>query len=297
MRMQRKWRGGVLCSLIFSLLLAGCSGEGGTGSTGIAPTVETPPVAANQVNGLHGRWTGMSSNGRKVWGVIVDSKYYFWYSAIGDPTTLRGGITGQFVFDLQDLAQGTLSSPNAVDFSMDDKRVWHATLTAAYVPKQTLTGTMVVEDGGSVTFTLAYEPDSGTTPGDPGPIGVAKLEDIVGTYDGPTEWNLGKTPATITIAPDGTFTVLGYLDGFGGYGWETFTCPNTDGVISIQYWGATAYQFRITQGCLYPQRGLGGAALFDPTTQRLYLFAWSMNISIPSDPQYKAFIRVITKRP
>lgn len=291
MRMQIKWRGGVLFGFIFSLLLSGCSG-GGSSTPEAVTAPPAGPVAWNEVEGLHGIWIGTSSNGRAIWGAVVDDKFYLWYSAIGDPTMLRGGITGSFDFDSGEIRNGVLRAINTFDFTMDDRTVYIAELIGKYVPKQTLTGTMYLRQGGSVSFSLTYVSDSGTKVGDPGPIGVANFADIIGTYDGQSIY-IGTGRPMVTIAPDGALHIQGYLDGFSGHNWETTQCPTTDGHINTQYWGATVYQLRLTIGCLFPARDVTGAALFDPTTRQLFLFAWRGN---PGEP-LQAFIHTITKRP
>jgi hypothetical protein len=276
MLMQRNWVGGVLFSLIFTLLLAGCgSGGGGDTTTAIAPSATAEPVRAPW-----GLWTGTSSDGRTVRGAVTDNNYWFWYSAIGDPTVLRGGVQGHF--DLQ--TEGVLASSDLIDFSMDKVRPVDGTLTGTYVKQHTINGTITTTDGESVSFSLTYQPNSGSAPdnlGNPDPTVLADMAQIVGTYEGLT--------ATITISPGADFSIQGYFDGFGGTRWETAPCPTTSGAIYPQYWGAKAYQFSVKDDCQFPIRWLNGVGVFDAATNKLFLFA-------VRDNRLTAFIHDITKR-
>lgn len=285
MHMRRNWRGSVLCSLIFALLLAGCSSGGGDTTTAIAPSATAEPVRAPW-----GLWTGTSSDGRTVRGAVTDNNYWFWYSAIGDPTVLRGGAHGHF--DLQ--TEGVLASSDLVDFSMDRTRVWQGTLTGTYVKQQTITGTMTVMDLGmlpseSMSFSLTYQPNSGSAPdnlGNPDQTVLADMAQIVGTYDGQ---NGGTTPATITISPSADFSIQGYFDGFRVPPiWETFPCPTTSGSIFTQFWGVKAYQFMVESDCGDPR--VFGVGVFDAATNKLFLFA------VEPKNRNIAFIHAITKR-
>lgn len=298
MRMQNTWRGGVRFGLIFSLLLAGCSGGGSSPPEAVTtPAPASGTVGWNEVEGLHGLWSGTSSNGRTMWGAVVDNRYYFWYSEVGNPTVLRGGVTGTIEFNAALKNNHLIESTDTVDFSMDDRRVYEGALTGSFTPKSIITGTMVLPNVAAVQFSLLYQPDSGTKPGDPGPIGVADMADIIGTYQGPTEWNNGLTPALITVAADGLFTVTGYWDGLANVGWQTTPCPTMNGHIFRQYWGARAYQFDATIGCLFPAREVRGASVLDPVTNRLFIFAVRENPSPPGPERFQALIRGITKQP
>lgn len=295
MRMQTTWRGGVLFSLIFSLLLAGCSGGGNS-----TPEAVTAPASGivgwNEVEGLHGLWSGTSNNGRTVWGAIVDNKYYFWYSEVGNPTVLRGGITGTIEFNETLKNNHLIESTDMVDFSMDDRRVYEGTLTGSFSSKSILTGTMVIPNVATVQFSLLYQPDSGTKPGDPDPNGVADMALIVGTYDGYSSPN-DTTPATITIASGGTFTVAGYWDGLENIPWQMGSCPTTNGHIYRQFWGAKAYQFSANIDGCYRDADVRGASVFDPIMNQLFIFGVRENPYLPGPERFTALLRKITKRP
>lgn len=283
--MRRRWvGGGILASLIFTLLLAGCGSGGGEDTS--SPSAQPPPLSIAAPWGL---WTGTTGDGRTVRGAVADNSYWFWYSAIGDPTVLRGGAHG--TFDHQ--TEGVLASSDLVDFSMDRTRVWQGTLTGTYVKQQTINGTMTVRDplshgnNESMLFSLIYQPNSGSAPdnlGNPDPNVLADMGQIVATYEGQ---NGGASPATITISQGGDFSIQGYFSGSGGTKWETGPCPTTSGSIFPQNWGVKAYRFFMKDDCLFPIRWMDGVSVFDAATNKLFLFAVDRNT---------AFIHEITKQ-
>lgn len=299
MRMQRKWRGGVLLGLTFSLSLAGCSGGGNDPQLGNAPALSSQPavVGLNEVVGLHGLYNGTASNGRSVWGAVVDNKYFIWYSKVGDPTTLGGGAFGTLEIDQELLTHRLLRSNDGIDFSLDERYPLAFVLVGSYLPKQNITVSMILTSGETVTITLAYQPGSGTTPGDADHGGIADPALIVGTYDSGLPPNFGLPSPTATISQDGTLDIRGYLEGLRGVFWESGSCPQTTGNVYRQYWGAIAYQTQITDGCIAPKQVYSGASVFDPATKHLYLFAVRHSPGWTTPDGFHAFIHVLTKRP
>lgn len=250
MHMRKTWSGGVLLSLIFSLLLTGCGSGGGDEQ---APITGTP----------EGFYTGTSSNGRTVWGAVLDNgQFWFVYSGIGNPGLVRGMIQGPY-----QAANGTFASADARDFSMDDGTRFLATVTGTYVPKQSLDGSSVVSVGGGASFALRYSPVSSAPP--------AALATVAGTY--PTSlFGEGSLQGgqTLTVSADGTITFSDISTGSSGPGWLTTPCQFGGSTANLTpRTQANTFEFVVTNHCSNPVRTYSGIGLFDPTTNTLSLMA------------------------
>lgn len=256
-----------------SLLLVSCSG----GTTGEAPSTGQNPTPVAAANNPQGVWTGATSHGRTLWGVIrSDGVYWFLYSAIGDPTTLRGAIQGTSAM------QGdTFASVDGLDYSMDEGKIINATLAGQVTEKQTVTGTMTLATGESVTFTLSYVQHMSE--------GSPNIAQVAGTYPGTTTGSV-RPPGTITITATTTnnFQINATNGGFGVWSsWQSLTCPTMSGHVTVSPQSfpglGQVYSFLLIDDCIFPQgpHNQSGLAIFDPTTNTLSLF--SQNI-FASDP-------------
>lgn len=233
MHMQRNWVGSVLFSLIFSLLLAGCSSGGGDG--------DAPPPAT--ITGTaEGFWTGTTDNGRTVWGAVLDDDtYWFLYSAVGNPSLLAGAFQGNGRSQ-----NGVFTSSNGVDFNLEGFGPLDATLAANYVMRQSFNGVVTYPTATQTAFTSTFNTDIDydTAP---------SVAPLVGTY-------IASTTATITIDPSGSITGTHDICGYTGA-----LSPRASGNVydvSITSFG------RICAGSGLLQTGV---AWFDAATNRIYI--------------------------
>lgn len=245
------------------LLLVSCSG----GTTGEAPLTGQDPTPVAAANNPQGVWTGTTSHGRTVWGVIrVDGAYWFLYSAIGDPSNLGGAIQGTSVI------QGdTLSSIDTFDYSMDEGTILQATLAAQFIEKQSVTGTMTLTTGESVTFTLAYQAHIVDS--------VTDIRQAAGTYPGTATSSI-RPPGVITMAPVPLDNLL--IDATNGGSsawtvWQSSVCTSFEGDVYATpvFEGlGHVYTFVLRSHCTnYPSAIKYGVAWYDPATNTLSLFA------------------------
>ena len=189
MHMRRNWRGGVLLSLIFTGLLAGCSSGGGG---------DDAPAAAI-TGSAEGFWTGTTGDGRTVMGAVLDDDtYWFVYSLPGQPSEMAGMFQGHGLS-----RNGAFTSSDGVDFNvhaLDPGSGGWASVTGSYMPQQTLNGRLAYFDqfgspAGTATFTSTYLPAYEEAP---------DLAQIVGAYTGLGSVGSSPNPGTMMfITPSG----------------------------------------------------------------------------------------------
>jgi hypothetical protein len=185
MHMQRKWRSSVLVSLLFTLVLAGCSSGGGDSAS------TAPVVPAGTAEGL---WTGtitdLLGGQRTISGVVLDDgSYWFLYSAAGTPTIMAGTLQGNV-----STQNGTFASSDGRDFSNEFAEIFAVTVTAPYVMQQNLGGTLKYSGPIPLTFTSTFDSEYNVVP---------VITNVAGTYSG----SAFGFPHTITVDPSGTITV------------------------------------------------------------------------------------------
>jgi hypothetical protein len=179
MHIQKKWNSGVLSSLLFTLLLAGCSSGGGDSAA--------PVVPAGTAEGL---WTGMTGNGHTVKGAVLDDgTYWFLYSAVGNPALMAGTLQGN-----GSSLNGTFASSSGLDFSNEFFEIFAVTVTAPYVMRQNLSGTLTYPGGGQLTFTSTFDPEYDVVP---------VIANVAGAYLG----SAFGFDHTITVDSSGAITV------------------------------------------------------------------------------------------
>jgi hypothetical protein len=225
-----------LSGAVFSLLLVvGCGGGGGDSDA---------QVAATSAEGLY---SGTTSTGRNIIGVVLDNgTYYVLYSTVGSATTIAGVVQGTGTSDA-----GSFSSSNARDFYIEGSDVFAATVSAIYVEKQSLNGTVSYSSGGSTSFTSTYNADYETVP---------SLAALAGTFSGQVASSEGTENATVTVSAAGAISGLGS----SGCAVSGSASPRTRGNVfnlSLTFGGAP---------CLFANQTLTGIAYFDGATKRLY---------------------------
>src|SRR5262245_19988815 len=236
MHMQSNWGSGVLCSLIFALLLAGCSNGGGGDNA--------PPAASTGT--AEGLWAGTTGDGRTISGVVLnDDTHWFWYSAVGQPSVLAGAFQGGGRSQ-----NGTLTSSNGIDFNLEGIGPFgpqDATLEASYVMRQSLNGVITYPTATQTSFTSTFNTDYDAAP---------SVASLVGTY------TMSATGGIFTITIDSSGSITG-----------TFSVCDYAGTLSPRASG-NVYDVSITAfGRLCGGSGLlqTGVAWFDTATNRIFI--------------------------
>lgn len=260
MHMQRKWRSGVLFSLLFTLALAACSSGGGDSAAPVVPA-----------GTAEGQWTGTTGDGRSIIGVVLDNgSYWFLYSAVppANPALMVGTLQGNV-----STQNGTFASSDGRDFSNEFQDIFAVTVTAPYVMQKTLGGTLDYSGTAPLPFTSTYDPEYEVPP---------DIANVAGTYSGSV---FGLFPHTITISlptvppsPNITVTATGvvpYRTGLPHVTGIELGC-NFEGTLSPRSVG-NVYDISLTpfndvnSHCNLAT--LTGVAFFDAATNMAYILA------------------------
>lgn len=220
--------------------LSGCGGGGG----GDSPA---SPVAATTAEGLY---TGTTTTGRTVTGLVLDDgTYYVLYTQVGNSTVIAGVVQGTGTSNA-----GTFSSTNARDFNLEGLGVLSATVSANYVAKQSLSGAVSYSAGGTTTFSSTYDPSYEAVP---------SLAALAGSFSGQVASSAGTENATVEVS------TAGAISGSGASG-----CA-VSGSVSPRARG-NAFNVSLTFGgapCLFANQTLSGIAYFNSAAKRLYAAA------------------------
>src|SRR5690606_24649041 len=118
----------------------------------------------------------------------------FLYSLAGSPSLIGGVVQGN-----GSSSGNTVSSANAREFSIEFGDVVDVGLTASFVPRQSLNGS-VSAFGQSVSFTASYDASYDTT---------ATAAAVAGSYIGQVASSAGVESASVTITLAGAVTAQG----------------------------------------------------------------------------------------
>lgn len=189
----------LICSLSFSLVLGACGGGDPIGSfttpnpdnsVTIAPTpdpvVPTPTTA-------YGVWIGQTDAGRAVNALILeDGSYWVLYSTLDKPNIIAGAVHGTSASK-----DGTFTSDNARDFSIERGQVNDGSVNAVYSPRVNFDGAITYQGGTKQTFTSVYNPiyDNATS-----------LLDLAGNYTGTAAVIGGQESTTLRISAAGNIS-------------------------------------------------------------------------------------------
>ena len=196
-----------------------------------------------------GLWLGTTNTNRTLTAAALDDGiYYFFYSVAATPAQIAGVIQGTGTSN-----DGSFTSSNAKDFGIGVP-VLDATISANYVARQSLNGSITYPGASAVTFTSSYNSAYDTTP---------TVATLAGVYTGQLGESLGLRTANITVLADGTFT-----------GSEQNGCTFTGRATART--NGNVFDQRITFGgapCLLPARTFQGILYFDIPSRRLYTAA------------------------
>ena len=241
MRVQKPTTTSLLLGFCLLNMLAACSGDGANSSSGSNSTPSAQPPPATSAEGL---WNGTTSTSRTISGLVLnDGSYWFLYSVIGNPNVVAGVVQGN-----GNSRNGSFASSDTKDFNLEGNGILDATVTANYVEKKSLNGTLTYQSGGTGSFTSTYAPDYELTP---------DVNLVAGNYSGLTADN---EEVTVTLSSAGTIS-----------GGSTSGCTFT-GSFS-PHAGANAFDVVISFGggvCINGTDTVNGIAFYDATIPRLY---------------------------
>ena len=237
---------GLMSGLVACGSLANCLNSGfapfacgGGYSENNAPSLPQPMSTSAE-----GQWTGTTSTGRAVAGLVLeDSSYWLFYTARDNPNILAGLVQGTGASHL-----GSFGSSNTRDFNLEGAGIRAATMSGSYLPNKSFHATMAYFIGEAESFTSTYAADSESAP---------NLALVAGTYAG-----LQADNQTITVTVDSTGTLSGH---------STDGCT-VAGILSPRGKG-NVFHTSVTFGaeaCRQGNETLTGVALYDAATQRLY---------------------------
>lgn len=228
-------------ALVSILLVASCSGGGGGGGSLPAPV----PVTSAE-----GLYLGTTSNNRTMTGLVLDDgTFYVFYSQVGNPSVISGAVQGNGVSN-----NGSFSSTNVRDFSLEGLGVLTATVSASYASRQTLNGVITYSSGNAISFASTFDAAYDTVP---------LLSTLAGTYSGEVAFSQGVESASATVS------TAGVLSGVGASG-----CTVTGSVAPRSR--GNVFNLSLTFGaapCFFNNQTMTGVAYFDAPTKRLYAFA------------------------
>jgi hypothetical protein len=191
-----------------------------------------------------GRWTGTTSTGRTVTGLVLDDgSYWLFYTAKDQPNILAGLVQGTGTSH-----SGAFGSSNTRDFNLEGAGIRAATMRGRYVPNKRFDGTIAYVTGETESFTSTYDGNSVSAP---------NLTLVAGTYVG-----LRADNHQVTLIVDTAGTLSGHAsDGCTVVGTLS---PHATGNI---------FQVSMTLeggACGTETETLTGVAFYDIATHRLY---------------------------
>jgi hypothetical protein len=161
-----------------------------------------------------------------------------------------------------------LSSSDGRDFNLEGQGILTGAVTATFVPKTSLSGTVVYAGGSAVNFALTYDPAFEATP---------SLGDLSGVYSGQAVSSSGVQVASVTINSSGQ--VSGRVSGCQFTG---LAGPRSD---------ANAFDLSVSFGgspCLFANQTLSGLAYYNAVTGQVIALA-------PNASRTDGFMAVGTK--
>ncbi len=253
--MQTTWPDSLRCLLALCLMsgLVACGSFANCFNSGFAPAACGGGYSESDVSSLpqptatsaEGRWTGTTSTGRAVAGLVLeDRSYWLFYTARDHPNILAGLIQGTGTSH-----SGSFGSSNTRDFNLEGDGIQAATMRGTYVPNKSFHATIAYVTGDIESFTSTYDGDSELAP---------NLNLVAGTFSG-----LRTDNHTVTVSVDSTGTLSGHaMDGCTVAG--TLSPPATGNVFhtSVTFGGGACRQGTET---------LTGVTLYEAATQRLYI--------------------------
>jgi hypothetical protein len=195
-----------------------------------------------------GLWTGTTSTGRTITGVVLDNgTYWVLYSAPNNSSVIAGAVQGTGTS-----ANGSFSSSDGRDFNLEGQGINSTTVSASYVAKQSLNGSIAYPSlNQTVTLSSAYNAAYDQSP---------SLSVISGIYTGSAAVVGGSEAASLTITTTGVITG----SGASGCTFNGTATPRAKGNV---------YNLSVTFGggaCANGTSTVTGIGYFDSASNRLY---------------------------
>lgn len=242
------------CLLALGLMsgLVACGSFANCFNSGFAPAACGGGYSESDVSSLpkstatsaEGRWTGTTSTGRAVTGLVLeDGSYWLFYSAKNNLNILAGLIQGTGTSHA-----GSFGSSNTRDLNLEGAGIRAATIRGSYVSNMSFLGTIAYFNGDTESFTSTSDADAES---------ALNLTQLAGNYSG-----LHADNSTVTVTVDSTGTLSGH---------STDGCT-VAGTLSPRGKG-NMFQTSLTfegGACRQGTEALTGVALYDAATQRLY---------------------------
>ncbi|WP_139077375.1 hypothetical protein [Candidatus Nitrospira nitrificans] len=245
------------CLLALGLIsgLVACGSFANCFNSGFAPAACGGGYRESDVSSLsqptatsaEGRWTGTTSTGRAVAGLVLeDGSYWLFYKARGNPTVLAGLVQGTGTSH-----SGSFGSSNTRDFNVEGAGIRTATMRGHYVLNKSFQGTIAYFNGDTESFTSTSDADSESAP---------NLTQVTGTYTG-----IRTDNHQVTVTVD----AAGMLSGHASDGCTVAgtLSPRTKGNV---------FHVTVTFGggiCRTGTETVTGMAFYEAATNRLYIAA------------------------
>ena len=211
---------------------------GGYSESNVASLPQPTAISAE------GRWTGTTSTGRAVAGLVLeDGSYWLFYTARDNPNILAGLLQGTGTSH-----SGSFGSSNTRAFNLESPGIRAATMRGSYVPNKSFHGTIAYVTGETERFTSSYDADAGSAP---------NLTLVAGSYVG-----LRADNHTATVTMDAAGTLFG----------DSSDGCTVVGTLSPRAKGNVFHTSMTLEGgaCRQGPETLTGVAFYDVTTHQLY---------------------------
>ena len=242
------------CLLALGMItgLVACGSFANCFNSGFAPVAcgggygerDVASLPLSTATSAEGRWTGTTSTGRTVAGLVLeDGSYWLFSSARDHPNILAGLVHGMGTSHSE-----SFGSSNTRDFNLEGASIRTATMSGSYVPSKSFHGTIAYVTGYTERFMSTYDADSESAP---------NLALVIGSYAG-----LRADNHTVIVTVDAAGTLSGHSS-------DACTIagtlsPRTKGNVfhtSVTLEPAT---------CHAETETLTGVAFYDAATNRLY---------------------------
>jgi hypothetical protein len=235
-----------------ALVLAACGGGGGSPGTCSASPQTCAAIAGGSSGGgpvtgsPAGLFHGTTGTGRTASALVLEGgDFWVLYGPVGSSNLIDGAQQGHASF-----SNGTFTSADVRDFSLETGAVGSGSATGTYVPKSSIAATV---DFGAAPVTLSASYD-------PGYDLQATLAMIAGSYSGTAVVVGGFDNATMTILPTGAIT-----------GTSQPGCSFSGNIVP--HAGVNSYAVNLTFAggtCANEFSTLTGIAYRDAATNRVY---------------------------
>lgn len=231
----------LIAVLLMSAGLSACGG--GFVSIVSFNTAPLPPAAPSA-----GLWQGSTSSGRTLTTFILDDGvYWMLYSSLNAGAAIAGLIQGSAT-----TINGSFSSSDAKDVNLEGQGIGAATLSASYVAKQSLNGSIsYLNSNQTVSFTSTYNIGYEQAP---------SLATLAGTYSGIASSAGSSDAALVRIDAGGNLAGIAT----SGCQFAGTVAPHARGNlydISISFKGGV---------CSNGSSALKGVGYYDADAKRLY---------------------------